>query len=587
MSFDDQLINEINEKILLSDFIGRKVTISRRGREFVGLCPFHKEKTPSFTINDDKNFYHCFGCGAHGNVINFVMNDQNIEFRDAIRYLCKELGLDFNQYSKNTSNYPSQEIDKIKNILNLTKSFFVNNLISSKGGFVREYVKNRNISIDIYKRFNLGYSLKSSNDLIKHLMDNNFNEDFIIRSGVVGKSERNGQIYDFFRNRLMFPINDNQGNTIAFGGRTLEDSDPKYLNSPDTLLFKKRRTLYNYQLARNFSLKQSKSLIVVEGYLDVIAMTQAGLFNVVAPLGTALSEEQLMLLWRTSDEPIICMDGDKAGYMSAVRTLSIAMPLLKPGKSLGFVFLPEGEDPDSIINHNGKGEIENILDRPISMFDFCWKIEFEHTKLNTPERRAGFRTRFNRKISSIKDYEVRQEYQNTFNHNFSKYFSNHSSYSNRRFSSGKNYDYTGDIEKDLNMVHIARSNNRNNSFSREKNLIVAVINNPNLLNQIDEEFSKIPIVNKELNEIRLFLIDKFVKDERIKEVDMNGWINDKTMNKLLEEYFSGEFSKNNKLIPPYALKNEDLNFVEKGWREAADLQSIWYKRQNIKKFSKM
>ena len=586
MSFDDQLINEINEKILLSDFIGRKVTISRRGREFVGLCPFHKEKTPSFTINDDKNFYHCFGCGAHGNVINFVMNDQNIEFRDAIRYLCKELGLDFNQYSKNTSNYPSQEIDKIKNILNLTKSFFVNNLISSKGGFVREYVKNRNISIDIYKRFNLGYSLKSSNDLIKHLMDNNFNEDFIIRSGVVGKSERNGQIYDFFRNRLMFPINDNQGNTIAFGGRTLEDSDPKYLNSPDTLLFKKRRTLYNYQLARNFSLKQSKSLIVVEGYLDVIAMTQAGLFNVVAPLGTALSEEQLMLLWRTSDEPIICMDGDKAGYMSAVRTLSIAMPLLKPGKSLGFVFLPEGEDPDSIINHNGKGEIENILDRPISMFDFCWKIEFEHTKLNTPERRAGFRTRFNRKISSIKDHEVRQEYQNTFNHNFSKYFSNHSSYSNRRFSSGKNYDYTGDIEKDLNMVHIARSNNRNNSFSREKNLIVAVINNPNLLNQIDEEFSKIPIVNKELNEIRLFLIDKFVKDERIKEVDMNDWIKDKTMNKLLEEYFSGEFSKNNKLIPPYALKNEDLNFVEKGWREAADLQSIWYKRQNIKKISK-
>ena len=154
------------------------------------------------------------------------------------------------------------------------------------------------------------------------------------------------------------------------------------------------------------------------------------------------------------------------------------------------------------------------------------------------------------------------------------------------FSSGKNHYYTGDIEKDLNMVHIARSNNRNNSFSREKNLIVAVINNPNLLNQIDEEFSKIPIVNKEFNEIRLFLIDKFVKGERIKELDMNDWIKDKTMNKLLEEYFSGEFSKTNKLIPPYALKNEDLNFVEKGWREAADLQSIWYKRQNIKKLSK-
>ncbi len=586
MSFDDKLINEINEKILLSDFIGRKVTISKRGREFVGLCPFHNEKTPSFTINDDKNFYHCFGCGAHGNVINFLMNDQNLEFREAIRYLCTELGLDFNQYSKNTSNYPSQEINIIKNILNLTKTFFVNNLISSKGGFVREYIKNRNISMDVCKRFNLGYSLKSSNDLIKHLMDNNFNEDFIIRSGVVGKSERNGQIYDFFRNRLMFPINDNQGNTIAFGGRTLEDSDPKYLNSPDTLLFKKRRTLYNYQLARNFSLKQSKSLIVVEGYLDVIALTQVGLFNVVAPLGTALSEEQLMLLWRTSDEPIICMDGDKAGYMSAVRTLSIAMPLLKPGKSLGFVFLPEGEDPDSLIYHNGNGEIENLLDRPISMFDFCWKIEFEHTKLNTPEKRAGFRSRFNKKISFIKDHEVRQEYQKTFNHNFSKYFSNHSSYSNRMFSSGKNHYYTGDIEKDLNMVHIARSNNRNNSFSREKNLIVAVINNPNLLNQIDEEFSKIPIVNKELNEIRLFLIDKFVKGERIKELDMNDWIKDKTMNKLLEEYFSGEFSKTNKLIPPYALKNEDLNFVEKGWREAADLQSIWYKRQNIKKLSK-
>jgi len=280
------------------------------------------------------------------------------------------------------------------------------------------------------------------------------------------------------------------------------------------------------------------------------------------------------------------MDGDKAGYMSAVRTLSIAMPLLKPGKSLGFVFLPGGEDPDSIINHNGRGEIENLLNRPISMFDFCWKIEFEHTKLNTPERRAGFRTRFNKKVSLIKDHEVRKEYQSTFNHNFSKYFSNRSSYSNRVLSSGKNYDYAGDIEKDLNMAHISRSNSRNNSFSREKNLIIAVINNPNLLKQIDEEFSKIPIVNKELNDIRLFLIDKFVKGEGIKEVDMSDWIKDKTMNKLIEEYFSGEFSKNNKLIPPYALKNEDINFIEKGWREAANLQSIWYKRQNIKKYSK-
>ena len=586
MSLDDKLINEINNKIILSDFIGRKVNISRRGREFIGLCPFHEEKTPSFTINDDKNFYHCFGCRAHGNVINFIMKDQNLDFVGALRTLCKELGLDFTKYSKNNQTYLNRDIENIKNILNLTENFFIKNFKSSLGKNAREYIYRRNVLEDVCNEFNIGYASKFSNNLFKYLLENSFSEDFIIRSGVVGKSDKNGNCYDFFRHRLIFPIHDYRGDLIAFGGRSLDSSEPKYLNSPDTMLFKKRRTLFNYHRAREYSFKQKRPLIVVEGYIDVISMSRAGISNVVAPLGTALSEDQILLLWRTSDEPIICMDGDKAGYRSAVRTLSIALPLLTPGKSIGFIFLPDGEDPDSMVQNKGKEEIEEILKTPLSMFDFCWKIEYEHIKLDTPERRAGFKNRFETKISLIKNYEVRREYKKSFNYFFSKYFSNYNTYSNKMYRGRDNLENFNVFKDNIKMSITSGSNKKNYSFSREKNLILAIINNPILLKQIDEEFSKVPFENNELNKIRSSLIDKFVGLGDINESDIENWFKDDNISILVEECFGDKDFKTNKLIPPYALKNSDLNFVIKGWREAANLQSLWYKKQRIKKYSK-
>ena len=228
---------------------------------------------------------------------------------------------------------------------------------------------------------------------------------------------------------------------IAFGGRSLDGSEPKYLNSPDTVLFKKRQTLYNFHRAKSQVLKDKTNLIVVEGYMDVISMTQAGLQNVVAPLGTSLSEEQLVLLWKVCDEPLICMDGDNAGYRSAVRTLNLAIPILKPGKSLSFVFLPDGEDPDSILEKHKKAAMQKLLENSVSMFDFCWKIEFDYSKLDTPESRAGFRARFEKKISAIKDYSVRKEYKNSFNLNYSQIFNSYNNIFKTNRSKSINYRY--------------------------------------------------------------------------------------------------------------------------------------------------
>lgn len=581
MSFDDRLVNEINEKIVLSDYIGRQVSLTRRGREFIGLCPFHKEKTPSFTINDDKNFYHCFGCGEHGSVINFLMKYQNLDFIESIKILSKELGLDIQKYNSEYKKYPLRELENIKNILNLSKDIFIKNISSSSGEKARIYLANRKLSNESLIKFELGYAEKYSNNLLEYMKQNSFSEDFLMRSGVIGKSEKKQSLYDFFRNRLVFPIHNHRGELIAFGGRSLDGSEPKYLNSPDTVLFKKRQTLYNFHRAKSQVLKDKTNLIVVEGYMDVISMAQAGLQNVVAPLGTSLSEEQLILLWKVCDEPLICMDGDNAGYRSAVRTLNLAIPILKPGKSLSFVFLPDGEDPDSILEKHKKAAMQKLLENSVSMFDFCWKIEFDYSKLDTPESRAGFRARFEKKISAIKDYSVRTEYKNSFNLNYAQIFNSYNNMFKANRSKSINYNKNPIIS---NVNFLKRNSSENISYSREKNLILAIINNPSLLIKVNEEFSKIPIINKKLSEIRSLLIDKFVSLKVLQEADTKSLSKFIQENDLVKEIHKEEKERINRLIPPYVKKNKDIELVEVGWREAANLQNIWYKKNKLKKY---
>ena len=359
MPFSDNLVNTIHDKILLSDYIGRSVNLSKKGNDFIGLCPFHNEKTPSFTVSDDKGFFHCFGCGAHGDIISFVMQKESIDFKETIKILASEIGVNIEDYSSKDKKSIEQEIN-YKNIYDLTKNYFKNNFNSESGNKVKIYLEKRKISLKASEYFELGYSENKIDNLITYLKSKSYSIDQVIDSGLGRKSSKNDRSYDFFRNRLIFPIHNSKGEAVAFGGRSLDSIEPKYLNSPDSVLFKKRKILFNYHRAKKYVQKHNMPFIVVEGYMDVIALYHIGLYGAVAPLGTALSEDQLLLLWKISDEPIICMDGDQAGYRSAIRTLSIAMKILKPGKSLKFAFLKDGDDPDNLVF---KDKRQELIDR--------------------------------------------------------------------------------------------------------------------------------------------------------------------------------------------------------------------------------
>ena len=395
----------------------------------------------------------------------------------------------------------------------------------------------------------------------------------IINAGLARKSIKNNQTYDFFRNRLIFPIHDNSGVAIAFGGRGLGGVEPKYLNSPDTILFKKKKMLFNFHRAKKYVQKHKLPFIVVEGYLDVISLYHIGLYGAVAPLGTALSEDQLILMWRISNEPIICMDGDKAGYRAAVRTLNIALALLKPGKSLRFVFLPEGEDPDSLVLNNEKDKLINIINNPLAMFDFFWKSETENIILDTPERRAGFKLAMEKKISLIKDNIVKAEYKNSFYIYFNKFIL-------KRTDNNKNYNNKfNTINTELDKLNADRVNKKMYINFREKNLIESILNNFNLLGKVYEEFSILVFSNKELDLLREALIGLYQKNGCLSDKDLISLKEDAKYSKIFNNILKLNDWTKTKFTPDYVNKHDDLDYVEKCWLEAANLQKIWYKKK--------
>ena len=572
MAFSENLVDAIHEKILLSDFIGRKVALVKKGNDFLGLCPFHNEKTPSFSVSDEKGFFHCFGCSAHGDVISFVMQKESIDFKEALKLLASEAGINLEDYAGYKNKISKESIDA-HNVVEFSKNYFVKNLDSSSGIPVRNYLSQRKVSEKAYKYFELGYAENISNNLIIFLKNNNFSMDAIIASGLARNSVKNNKPYDFFRNRLIFPIHDNNGTVIAFGGRGLEGTEPKYLNSPDTILFKKKKMLFNFHRAKKYVQKHKLPFIVVEGYLDVISLYHIGLYGAVAPLGTALSEDQLILMWRIADEPIICMDGDKAGYRSAIRTLNIAMNILKPGKSLRFAFLPDGEDPDSLVLKSNKNDLINIINNPISMFDFFWKSETENIDMKTPERRAGFKLLMEKKISLIKDLNVRAEYKSSLYTYFNKNIRNSSMFNN------KNKNNFNIINIELDKLNADRVNKKMYVNFREKNLIESILNNPDLLEKIDEEFSMLVFSNNELGLIRTALIDLYKENGTLSNADIIRLKEDINYSKIFMSIFKLNDWTKTKFTPDYVKKHDDLNYVEKCWVEAANLQKIWYRKK--------
>jgi len=438
MAFPPEFLDEIRARVPLAEVIGRRVRLQKRGREHSGLCPFHNEKSPSFTVSEDKGFYHCFGCGAHGDVIGFVMRAEGLSFPEAVERLAGEAGLAAPQSSPE-ERAAEQRRAGLLEVLEAAAGWFEAQLAGSGGAEARAYLERRGLTPATVAAFRLGYAPDRRGALRKGLNAQGIGDEQLVQAGLLKRPDREGPsdgppdglvggvevLRDYFFNRIIFPIGDRRGRIIAFGGRALGDSPAKYLNSPDTPLFHKGRVLYNLSRAREAA-RSGGELLVTEGYMDVIALSQAGFGAAVAPLGTAITEAQIAELWRLAREPVLCLDGDAAGRRAAFRAIERALPILKAGCSLRFALLPEGEDPDSLLQSGGAAALRELLDGAQPLAEMLWaKVlqgDGQRGRFDTPERRAALWKALTAAIEAIGEPELKDAYREDMAERFGKAF---------------------------------------------------------------------------------------------------------------------------------------------------------------------
>jgi DNA primase len=406
MSLSSQFLDELRARTTLSTLVGRTVKLQRAGREWKACCPFHNEKTPSFTLSDEKGFYHCFGCGAHGDAIRWMTDARGLSFMDAVKELADAAGMEVPSPDPRAQQ-KAERAAGLHDVMAAAQRWFEDQLGGLEGAEARTYLQKRGISGETRARFGFGYAPDSRGKLKSALRQ--FGTEMLIEAGLLIAPEGEREPYDRFRGRLTFPIRDRRGRVIAFSARILGAGEPKYLNSPDTPLFDKGRTLFNIDRAAAAS-RQAGRVIVVEGQMDVIALDQAGIAEAVAPLGTAVTETQLELLWRLASSPILCFDGDSAGQKAAIRAALRALPEIGPSRSLAFATLPAGQDPDDLVRSGGRAAIEALLSATEPLVDRLWHHERGAEPLDTPEQRAGLKRRLLDHSAAIRDPEVRDQY---------------------------------------------------------------------------------------------------------------------------------------------------------------------------------
>mgnify|MGYP001627782060 CR=1 FL=1 len=415
MSLPPGFLDELRSRMSLVDVVGRKVMWdarkSNQGKgDMWAPCPFHHEKTASFHVDDRKGFYYCFGCHAKGDAISFVKETENVGFMEAVEILAQEAGLPMPARDPQAQ----QKADRrtlLAEVMEQAVQFFRLQLRTGAATAARAYLDRRGLAQPVLERFEIGFAPDAWQGLWDHLRAKDVPEDLILDAGLARPSQKQGgRPYDTFRGRIIFPIRDARGRCIAFGGRAMDPNDnAKYLNSPETELFDKSRSLYNHAPARE-ACGKGQPLIVAEGYMDVIALSEAGFGASVAPLGTAVTEEQLRLMWRMADEPIIALDGDKAGLRAAHRVIDLALPLLEAGKSLRFAIMPEGQDPDDLLRAKGPKAVQAVLDQALPMVQLLWRRETEGKVLDSPERKAALDKALRARIATIQDVSIRSHY---------------------------------------------------------------------------------------------------------------------------------------------------------------------------------
>ncbi len=506
MTLSPAWLDELRARTMLSALVGRTIKITKSGREFKGCCPFHNEKTPSFYVNDEKGFYHCFGCGAHGDAIRWMTDQRGLPFMDAVKELAEAAGLDVPAPDPRAAE-KAERANSLHDVMAAAAAWYTEQLQGVKGGEARQYLQARGLKPATIAAFGLGYAPDSRGDLKTALA--RFGEEMLIEAGLLIKVEDKDS-YDRFRGRLMIPIRDPRGRVIAFGGRILGAGEPKYLNSPDTPLFDKGRTLYNLDRASPANRKTNR-IIVVEGYMDVIALAQAGIEDAVAPLGTALTEHQIARLWRLSDAPILCFDGDAAGQKASVRAIGRALPGLAPACSLSFVTLPQGQDPDDLIKSSGRAAMDALLDKPEALVDRLWRHELQAEPLATPEARAGLRQRLRNHTQVIENGSVREQYELEFRQRFDDAFRRPTQprFEQRRFEPRRPGQRGGRFQ-----AFEAPPTNATRSISGggidavyARAILAGLINHPTVILACAEALSALALPDRELDGLRNILLD--------------------------------------------------------------------------------
>ena len=520
MKFPKEYLEEIKQRVKVSDVVGAAVQLKRRGKEFVGLSPFSTEKTPSFTINDEKGFYHCFSSGEHGNIFDFLVKVEKLNFGDAVRKLAAKAGMPAFKFTKENIEVENKrkKYDEILTIAlqNYQKNFFENQ-------FVKKYALDRGLTEEILSIFKIGYSGEYG---LNVSLFSNFNQKELIESGVFFHDEKNNKLIDRFKNRLIFPIFDYNNKVIGFGGRALgQNYLAKYINSPETEFFKKGFNLYNLNNAKSEN-KQSGIIFVVEGYMDAISLYQAGFKNVVATLGTAMTESHLNLVWRYFNDPVVCFDGDRSGQNAAQKISEKLIAFMKPGYSLSFLILPNGFDPDSFIRKNGKNNFKSLLDQKIDIGNFIFENNLQNLQSTQPEERAGFEKKLIDTCLLIQDSTVKKYYVSFFKNKIFEQFSNR-----------KNKNI-----KPLNKTkELTRKITRYSSFElKEFSLMYLFLNNFAILRNQFEKVSLINFHNKNLEELRKVLINILGKIQTFKDFNLLKHLEENNFGQVIKDI--NEFS---------------------------------------------
>ena len=504
MSFSKIDLEKIKNKILLSGEIEKKTQLTKKGKDYWCRCPFHEEKTPSCKINDNLGSFYCFGCGARGDIFTLYTDLYNYSFQDAVKELAQKAGIkiEFKDYKK------TKQENVVNEILKLSCKWFQNNLSKQEALHCRKYLNSRNLSKDTISKFKLGYSFNSKSTLFEYLKTKSFNEEEIIKSTVV-KIDKNNKPKDYFYKRLIFPIMDERGNVVGFGGRTLDNSNPKYINSPESYFFHKRNLLYNLVNAKNVARKKN-NLLICEGYMDVISLYQNGIESIVAPLGTALTEEQLNLAWKYSTKPTIMFDGDKAGLRASFKSALMSLRLITSKRFLQFIILNEGYDPDSFINTFSFDRFVEIIKKPQPLVNFIFNQSSSAVSFNNADEKVSYDKYLDELIETIKDKKIKYFYKNEFK---SLFFDK---IKQQRYGVINKIDTPKKIDSSLNRKQILSfiSSSINHKIVRKK--IISELLKSDLFDQVYKDFlyklEKISLVFEDDNVIfNHFKEDKYKK----------------------------------------------------------------------------